>query len=107
ETRRCHRLLGAQAEFDDIEEQLQRRLVLAVAAGHADGERRPAVLQSERWRERDAWTLAGLNAVGMARPGVEALQPAAEPDPRVADQHATEAAGRRRHNIALAIGDQA
>src|ERR1700733_5210091 len=72
---RRHRILRREPKINEVQKHLQRGLVLAVAAGHADRDDRLAVLEDQRGRQGDAWAFAGLDAVRQAFPGVEALQP--------------------------------
>src|SRR2546423_4258253 len=60
DVRRFGRLLHVHAELDDVEEELQEVLILAVAALHGEAEEGLAVLQGECRRERDARALARL-----------------------------------------------
>src|SRR5207253_3256415 len=102
-----HRLGGSHAEVDHVEQYLQRGLVLSVSARDADCHHWPALLQYERWREGDTRPLARLDAVGMARPGVETLETAAQPHTRVAGQGAAETTRRCGDHVALGVGDHA
>src|SRR5437870_5503525 len=100
EARRRHRVCRRLAEVDHVHEQLQDRLVLAVATGHADRVDWFLVLEHDRWRECHPRSFARLNAIRMAGPVVEALQAAPEPNARLAYKHSGEPARRRGDNVA-------
>jgi len=100
---------GGHAELDNVEDDLQRGLILLVAAGDADREHRFAVAQHQRGRQGCARPLAGFDAVGMAAPGIENDQTCAMRDPgcSAAAGLAGQSAGRAGHHITPAIGDGA
>ena len=102
-----HRFGRRQAEIDVVEQQLERHHVLVVATGDAHRQDRLPVLRHDRRRQRDPRPLARRDAVGMAGPEVERLQPRAEPDARVARHDPRPAAGRGRHDIPVLVGHQA
>ena len=80
EARRRNSGLGTKVELDEVEQQIQRCLVLPVATGHADGQNWFATFQHQRRRQRDAGALSGFDAVGMTRRRVEAAQAVAIAD---------------------------
>src|SRR3990172_1173140 len=72
---RLDRLLQVHPEVDDIQEELQRPLVLLVAAGRAKGEIGLARAQRDRRRQRRARPLARHQSVGVALIEEEGLHP--------------------------------
>ena len=68
---RCaHRGIDIHSEIDDIENDLQRRLILHIAAGNADGQKRLAVSHHQRGRQRCSGTFTRPDRIGMSPPGV-------------------------------------
>ena len=99
EVRGLDRLLHGHAELDDVEEELQEVLVLPVAALDREAQIRPAVLEREARRERDARALAGLEHVERALGAVEheALHALAHPDAGAAGDGRRNPSAARRH----------
>src|SRR5205085_3465046 len=64
--RSVDRFLQVLAAVHVAQEELRGPLVLLVAAGCAPSEIGLTVAQRERWRERRAWPLTGLERCGMA-----------------------------------------
>ena len=75
---RVERLLHVHAEVDHVQEELERPLVLLIAAGRAKGQPRLPVAQRQRRGEGRAWSLAWNQRVGVALVQVEHL--AARPE---------------------------
>ena len=73
-TRRRQCRFWQQPEFNIIEQQLQRYLILQIAAGNTDRRRRPAVFKNQRGGQGNARPFARLDTVGMVFPGIETLQ---------------------------------
>ena len=71
--RRVDRRLQIHPEIDDVEQELQRPLVLLVAAGRAEDHVRPAVARRERRRQRGPRPLARREGVRVAGRQVEDL----------------------------------
>ena len=107
EPRGRDRLGRRKAELDVVQQELQRDLVLLIAAGHADRGYRPALAKHERGGKRNPWPLAGLDTVGMPSPGIETPQAAAQHYAGAARQHPVPAAGRGRYHVSLPVGNQA
>src|SRR4051812_30692486 len=84
ETRRRNGLLRRHGELDEVEQQLEGRLVLQIAPGDADRKDRRAVLEHECRGQGDARTLSGLDTVRMPRGRVETAQAVAVGDARAA-----------------------
>ena len=99
EVRRLGRFLHREAEFDDVEEELDQVLVLAVASLDREAEERLAVLQRKGRREGDARVLARRDDV--ERPlGLiehEALRALREADAAVPRDDGRRPAAARRH----------
>src|SRR5439155_13743072 len=73
EARRLDRVLHRHAELDEVQEHLQRPLILLIAALSAENHRRRAVAQHERRRERRPWALSGNEGVRVTRNEEERL----------------------------------
>src|SRR5262249_40941107 len=79
----CEGIFRRHPEVDHFENQLDRRLVLEVAAGNRDGRYRLTVLEEQRWRQRNSRPLAGLDRIRMSFPGMEPRQAASVNDARL------------------------
>src|SRR5215218_396325 len=77
-------LLHVHAELDDIQQDLNERLVLVVAARGRKHDEWLSVLEHKRGRERYARALAGLKHVRVAFFEKERLHPLAHQHARVA-----------------------
>ena len=80
-------LLQVHAEMHHVQEELERPLVLAVAAGRAEGDVWEAGLLGESYggRECGAGTLAGLQLLGVILVEVEHLPPRAQRETQALD----------------------
>src|SRR4051794_28835216 len=108
EARRVDRLLQIQAAVDMPEEEVERPLVLLVAAGRAEREVWVAAAECKRRRERRARALAGLERVRQPLLEPEHLRARAQREAELRhDRRAPEpAAGRRRrHEVAPPVDD--
>src|SRR5208282_3162011 len=104
---RFDRLLQVHAELDDVEEELERPLILLVAALGAESQVWLSGARRKRRRERSTRALAGHQGVGMARVEVEGLHPGSERKAERVDHGRTRnpsAARRDRDQIAGPIG---
>src|SRR5258708_39469535 len=93
-------------------EELQRPLILLVAARRTEGDPRLAIAQGKRWAESRSWSLAALNVVWVVSIEVEHLCPGAEAEAETLDHgralqptsawsasdHVSEAIGHRDMN---------
>ncbi len=105
---RVERFLHVHTEIDDVQEELQRPLVLLVAAGRAKGQPRLAVAQCQRRREGRARALARDQRVRMTLVQVKHLAARAEREAQALDdwRRADPTATRRgREQIAPTIDD--
>ena len=93
--RRVERLLHVHAELDVVQEELQRHLLLAVAARRAEDHVRLPVACHERRRERRPGALARLQRVGPRRVQVEHLPPRPDRGSPAPVRPARRAASRR------------
>src|SRR5260370_5861922 len=66
-------------------EELQRPLVLLVAARRTEGDPGLAIAQGKRWAESRSWSLAALNVVWVVSIEVEHLCPGAEAEAETLD----------------------
>ena len=100
-------LLRVHAELDHVQENLQERLVLAVAPGGGKDQPRFAVLERQRGGQRDARTLVRRQLIGVAGRQHEALGALAEGNAGVARDHCRDpgAAGSRRKHVAGLVDD--
>ena len=109
DARRLDGRLHVHAEIDDVEQDEQDLLVLAVAARRADREERLAVLEDDRRRQRRPRPLAAGEHVRARRIEVERLHPVAHRhagragDERAAEQPAR--ARRGREQVAVGVRD--
>src|ERR1700674_2211766 len=104
---RFDRLLYVHSELDDVEEELERPLILLVAALGAESQVWLSGARRKRRRERSARPLAGHQSVGMARVEVEGLHPGSEGKAERVDHGRARnpsAARRNRDQVARAIG---
>ncbi len=67
------------AEHGVRKEELQRPLILLVAARRTEGDPRLAIAQGKRWAESRSWSLAALNVVW----NICALVPRQKPRPSI------------------------
>jgi hypothetical protein len=109
EARRFDRLLGAHAEDGEVEQDLERLLILAVAPRAREGEKRLAVAEDDRRGQGGAWPLTARHDVRMPLPEDEGLHPVAEWHPGVAgDEDAAEKprrGWRGREEVPSRVGD--
>src|SRR5665213_2535434 len=101
------RIACGKAEVDVVEHGLQCSLVLSVSSGHADSQHGFSRFEDQRWRESDPRSLAGNDAIRMAFPGIEALEPRAQPDAGFARLHAAPTARSGHDDVAPAVGRRA
>src|ERR1041384_8519678 len=78
--------IPCRPEFDDIEECLQNRLVLIVAAGRSQRHERLAVLQNNAWRQCVTRSSAWMQLRGTIRIEPEMLSANAHPDAGISDR---------------------
>src|SRR5215467_8243184 len=76
EARSLKRLLGTHAECHVVEDDLDGRLILLVAASYRYCHYRMVITEKQRGAQRDARPLAGLDDVGSSRKRVQAGEPA-------------------------------
>ena len=69
-------------KLDKIKEQIQGCLILQIATGDADRQNRAAIFQHKCGCQRNAGTLAGLDAVWVSRNRVETSQAVSKADAR-------------------------
>ena len=108
ERRRVDRLLEVAPEHGVLEEQLQRPLVLLVAARGAERQARAVLVQRERRRERRARPAAGRERAREAVDEPEHLRARAEAEAEARDRgRALQPAAARRggDEVAVAVGD--
>src|SRR6266516_5699688 len=106
--RRVDRGLEVEAVVDVAEEDVQRPLVLLVAPGRAESQRRLAVAGGNRRRERGARSLAGLERVRQALLEPEHLRSRAEGKAERRDHGSAPepaATRRRRDHVPEAVDD--
>ena len=100
-------VLRHHAKFNMVENAIESRLILQIAARYADGNDTFAVFKDYCRRERDARAFAGLDTVRMAWCGVKAPESVAVCHSQLAtDRVRSVAAGRRcqRQKSALRCG---
>ena len=107
EARRVDRRLQVVAEDDVTQEDVQRPLVLLIAAGRSEREVREAVAERERGRERRPRPLAGRERGRQAVLEPEHLRARAERPAElgITGELCSHPARRRRDEIAEAVGD--
>ena len=109
DARRLDRRLDVHVEHDHVQQHVQDLLILAVAARRADREKRLAVLQHDRRRQRRARPLAAGEHVRADRIEIEHLHPVRQRHAGVAgDERAAEqpaGARRRAEQIAVLVDD--
>ena len=102
---RRDRVLRHHAEFNMVENAIESRLILQIAARYTDGNDAFAFFKDYCGRERDARAFAGLDTVRMARCSVEAPESVAVRYSQLAtDRVRSVAAGRGCHQVPPTIG---
>ena len=93
------------AKIDVIENELETRLVLQIAAGNADGDDRLSRFQHQGRTQGDAWPLAGSNDVRVSGPCIQTDQPTPMNDARISCRTSGAAQSARRccHHISPAV----
>src|SRR6185369_14207700 len=81
--RRLDRFLHVHSELDDVQQHLDERLILVIAAGRREHHERFAVLEHKSWSEGDPRALARLKNVRMTFFQKERLHTLAEQDASV------------------------